>query len=271
MQVIISGAALQSAFMCAPKDDIRYYLNNVYVEWNDRTTRVVSTDGHIMYLSDEVPTVAANDGSGSLLIPQSVLAQLKPKANGTLPHYMLTAEPLNVEGTCTIYTCSLRGIADAVEVKFTSGEGVFPDYTRVVPRFTAIDLIKTDGDRHSDTYTYQCMDIIGKPTIVVDACLHDRFIETMGNNSRQTCADFNFDYLTLAQKVQKVHNGSKAKSPQLFQNGLGAALVRFTDNAYMVIMPMRQDDRKPPLLDNFRSRIEVKEEEKPNLSVVGAN
>ena len=261
MQVIIKADSLVAAHLVAPKADIRYYLNGVLVEWNETLTRLVSTDGHVMYLNDEKPTVDENKGSGSLIIPRAALDQLKPKHNGTLPWYVLTVEPLRVENERTIYSCKLRHIADTLEVSFVSGEGVYPDYTRVVPSFAPFDMLRVSGDDSTDTWTFQCDTLYNKPTITLDCTLRDRFMETM--NTRETLAHFDFDYLALAMKVQKVHNGNKAKSPRLYQNGRKGGLIKFTANAYMVIMPMRADDGHPPLLDNFRTHVAVVEEKSP--------
>ena len=259
MQVIISGAALQSALLVAPKADIRYYLNGVYVEWTPETTRIVSTDGHVLYITDEKPTGDANIGTGCLLIPRDALEAVKPKANGSFPHYVLTVDPSEVHSdTCTRYECKLRHIADRTTTEFLSGEGKYPDYTRVIPSFAPIDFLRISGDESTDTWTFQCDTLYSKPTITLDCTLRDRFMETM--NTRETLAHFDFDYLTLAMKVHKVHNGNKAKSPRLYQNGYKGGLIKFTDNAYLVIMPMRQDTDNPPLLDNFRTRIDVVEE-----------
>lgn len=259
MQVIISGAALQSAYMCAAKDDIRYYLNSVYVEWNPTTTRIVSTTGHYLYIQDESPKVDENTGTGSLLIPREVLDRIKPHAKGTVPHYVLTAElDTTTNWPKPRYTCKLRHIAETTETTFLSGEGVFPNYTRVIPSFAAFDLLEDKQTEDFDN-VYFAPDIAGKPTIKCDPLLAERMVKRF--ECREEVASYNFDYLTLAMKVQKVHHGAKTISPRLYQNGRQGGLIKFTDNAFLVIMPMRNDEGNPPVLDVFRSRIEVKEEE----------
>jgi DNA polymerase III sliding clamp (beta) subunit (PCNA family) len=48
----LSLSQLRAALLIAAKQDVRYYLNGVYVECDSIRTRVVATNGHMMYVED---------------------------------------------------------------------------------------------------------------------------------------------------------------------------------------------------------------------------
>ena len=115
-QFTINQNALDALLLIAGKKDIRHYLNGVYVEFNENTTRIVGCDGHklgIFQVASE-----NNSGAGSIIIPRNTIENL-PKKAGKLIFS-------NVEGN------RWRIDAENCAVFFTPEDAKYPDFRRVV-------------------------------------------------------------------------------------------------------------------------------------------
>lgn len=237
MNVFVSGQQLECALLSCASNDIRYYLNGAYVEFSRDSTRVVTTNGHHMFIMDQKP-YEANEWSGSFIIPREVLEQLKPKTNRkgqrhSEAHYCITIEERITEGgTRLLPKLTIREVADKLELTFTEVEGKFPDYTRIIPRTDLYDQIAPS-------------------------------------------ADFNIEYLMLALKLYRVLNSAKAVTVPLRNvvNEIGA--VRLSGDAWFFIMPIRKDSvgnfGSMDEVNKFRARIEVFEQKPLTTNEVEAN
>jgi len=115
-QFTINQNALDALLLIAGKKDIRHYLNGVYVEFDEKTTRIVGCDGHklgIFQVASE-----NNTGAGSIIIPRSTIENL-PKKAGSLIFS-------NVENN------RWRIDAQNCAVFFTPEDAKYPDFRRVV-------------------------------------------------------------------------------------------------------------------------------------------
>jgi len=110
-------ALLKAAALFASKDQYRYYLAGVYVHQQDGQTRVVATDGKVLFAAQ---CVDAADVTGSGIIPLTLINQIKA--------------PRGVED-CTITIVNDRVTIDYAGQSIQSAtiEGVFPAYGRVLP------------------------------------------------------------------------------------------------------------------------------------------
>jgi len=135
MQFTIKQSQLKAMLNLAAKQDIRFYLCGVFVEFNQTTTRLVATCGHKLGVLNHPSE--DNQGAGSLIIPREVIENL-PKAGKTDAILIFTKEEktgywkLDNYGTQTI---------------FAEIDGKFPDYRRVC-QFT------TDGTVANFNYEY---------------------------------------------------------------------------------------------------------------------
>jgi len=135
MQFSIKQSQLKAMLNLAAKQDIRYYLNGVFVEFNQQTTRLVATCGHKLGVFNH--RSENNQGSGSLIIPRDVIENL-PKAGKTDAILIFTKEEkagywkLDNYGKQTI---------------FSQIDGRFPDYRRVCD-------FKTSGEAANFNYEY---------------------------------------------------------------------------------------------------------------------
>jgi DNA polymerase-3 subunit beta len=137
MQFTIKQSQLKAMINLASKQDIRYYLNGVFVEFNQQTTRLVATDGHKLGVLNHPSE--DNQGAGSLIIPREVIENL-PKAGKFDPELTITKCPIN-HASWTIV------IPGGTQIVFQQIEGTFPDYRRVCN-------FKTSGEAASFNYEY---------------------------------------------------------------------------------------------------------------------
>jgi len=126
----IQQSTLDAMLLIAAKNDIRYYLNGVYIEWNGAMTRAVGCDGHRLAVKQHA--VENNQCAGSIIIPRDVIERLpkRPK-NDAL-----------VQITCTGVEDSKKWaiVAGGVTINFTPYDDKYPDWRRVTHG------IKTSGE-----------------------------------------------------------------------------------------------------------------------------
>jgi DNA polymerase-3 subunit beta len=119
-QFTVSINALKGLDLLAGKQDIRYYLNGVNIEFSESCTRLVATNGHILGIENLTQNLI-NTGAGSLIIPSDIIKALKPVSKN--------ADIVQIKQTdAGHWEIDNYG----VKITFTALEGKFPDYARVV-------------------------------------------------------------------------------------------------------------------------------------------
>jgi DNA polymerase-3 subunit beta len=134
MNITIRTAIFAAVSQFRGIDDIRYYLNGVYLETGAHGARLVGCDGHqlaVAKLEGEYP-------ASSIILPGSLVATIKSKAKG--------AQQVTLEFNEGHQQFKKKGNAEGVfvprDITLMSGEitttakeldGKFPDYRRVVP------------------------------------------------------------------------------------------------------------------------------------------
>ena len=127
----INQSALVAMANLAPDHDIRYYLMGVYVEFNNGTTRLVSTDGHCLGVYEIAAlsvTDLPNDGLGNLIIPLDLIAGLPKPTSKHDP--VLTFTKVGEESSLK-WQVVIDGV-DSLARPFYAVDGKFPDWRRVV-------------------------------------------------------------------------------------------------------------------------------------------
>lgn len=137
MQFSIKQSQLKAMLNLAAKQDIRFYLCGVFVEFNQQTTRLVATCGHKMGLLNHPSQ--DNQGASALIIPREVIENL-PKTGKFDPELTIT----KFDGNATGWTIVIPG---GTQIVFQQIEGSFPDYRRVCN-------FKTSGEAASFNYEY---------------------------------------------------------------------------------------------------------------------
>ena len=137
MQFSIKQSQLKAMLNLAAKQDIRYYLCGVFVEFNQTTTRLVATCGHKLGVLNH--SSEDNQGASALIIPREVIENL-PKTGKFDLELTITKCPIN-HASWTIV------IPGGTQIVFQQIEGSFPDYRRVCN-------FKTSGEAASFNYEY---------------------------------------------------------------------------------------------------------------------
>jgi hypothetical protein len=118
---------LHALALLAPTDDIRQYLNGVYIEADASGVRAAVTDGiQLGMMTGMEPAGMAPELAGapiSVILPMATIAKMKP-----IKHMAAVATVLLGETGWH----SIRMI-DGTMIPFTHPEGKFPDIRRVVP------------------------------------------------------------------------------------------------------------------------------------------
>jgi DNA polymerase-3 subunit beta len=137
-QVLFKNVIERTAF-CMAQQDVRYYLNGLYVEIDGKRLRAVATDGHRMAITECVIDAAVK--------PLQVIVPRK----GILEISRLLAS----ESTPIHLEIGLNHVrVGTAEVTLTSKliDGKFPDYTKVVPSSQS-KLIRLDKQILKDALT----------------------------------------------------------------------------------------------------------------------
>lgn len=114
----------------AAKQDIRYYLNGVYVEKHANTARLVTTDGHRLCVASVTPA-EGDTGHGSAIIPREFFDAVKRGKHG----FALVLEVQESGGATGAHDGNpfvLRDF-DARDSMGKTIEGRFPDWSKVTP------------------------------------------------------------------------------------------------------------------------------------------
>jgi DNA polymerase-3 subunit beta len=125
MKITATASALKALQIISPSNDIRYYLNGIYVEARANETRLVATDGHrlgVVRIRTECNNDVPDGQAVTLIVPNSVIERLR----------VSRTSPDEVE---IGWTDDGRAYVshDDVRITFTPLEGKFPDYRAVIP------------------------------------------------------------------------------------------------------------------------------------------
>ncbi|WP_179215185.1 DNA polymerase III subunit beta family protein [Achromobacter xylosoxidans] len=120
--------ALKAACRIMAKNDIRYYLNGVYVEASPTETILAATDGHrLLVLRKEAPNDVPQ--AVTLIIPGEVAQRIVDGSLKAVRHISLTQVD---EGKWLVPLLKWD-----IEVAFRSVEGIFPNWRAIVPKATS--------------------------------------------------------------------------------------------------------------------------------------
>lgn len=124
----------RAALHTAGDRDIRYYLNGVCVQASATETRVIGTDGACLSVF-RMDATGSNDVEGlvSITVPREVVSNIK-KGSGKLTLKRFAGD-------------AKWCLTDDIRAQFFDPvEGMFPDYTRVMPRETSGESAQYDAE-----------------------------------------------------------------------------------------------------------------------------
>jgi len=120
----IAGNKIQAALIFAAKDDIRYYLNGVLIEWEPGGFYMVASNGHIMLVQwqpdEKIET------NGEVILPREMLAAISRKDTVVID----AEEILPEKAAWGARRIVQHGAGHTVEYK--SVEGKFPRWRNIL-------------------------------------------------------------------------------------------------------------------------------------------
>jgi hypothetical protein len=119
---------LKAVSLAMAKQDIRYYLKGVFVEFNGVETRVTATDGHRLHI------IRALNENGTMQAPVSFIVP-----TDMVKHCLKAKAPRKVEALVSFsFSPDSQEIEaflpDNTTLKTKALEGQYPDYRRIVQR-----------------------------------------------------------------------------------------------------------------------------------------
>jgi DNA polymerase-3 subunit beta len=131
-QIHIAAKALKAAVVLAAKQDVRYYLNGVFVQAWVNETRLVATDGRLMGVIRDERDNSVPHGTAPIqfIVPRDVIEGLKlgKKDMDTLVIQIDVPEDMNAEFVLH---------AGPLATRFRRVDSTFPHYARVIPTKTS--------------------------------------------------------------------------------------------------------------------------------------
>lgn len=119
-QTILSGIIHRTSFAMA-QQDVRYFLNGLYLELHEGKLRAVATDGHRLALSDS-PEPVASEANWSVIVPRKAVNELERLLSQT-------------EDRVEFYLGETHARFSVGQFEMTTKlvDGRFPEYERVIP------------------------------------------------------------------------------------------------------------------------------------------
>jgi len=130
---------LKAALLSAPKQDVRYYLTGIYLDWERGL--IVSTDGHRLF-AGKLPDDATRDAKGVILSREMIERVLKGLTARTITYTEVQVSIVEESHACPVASLTVNGAT------FTEKpiDGTFPDYPRIIPAKASGELAVYNPD-----------------------------------------------------------------------------------------------------------------------------
>ncbi len=228
---------IQRTQFAMAQQDVRFYLNGLYFEFQGNIMRAVATDGHRLATCDVSLEQAVGDGS-HIIVPRKGVTELQRLLNAGSSDLKLKFNDNAIQ-------------IELGNVRLTSKliEGRFPDYERVIP--TTSDKWVT-GDREELRAALQRAVILSNEKFRgVRLLLEDRSLKLQTHNPEHEEAEEELEVeyvgekLSIGFNVTYLLDALSAIHTEQFSLGLtspdhsGLLLEPGNDDCKYVIMPMR--------------------------------
>jgi len=140
--VNIPARAFAAAIKCASKQDVRYYLNGVYLDFPKG--RIVATNGHIMFIG-QIESAALSPVIVSRETVELALKSMTKRARDDNDvEVIIDGAAIEIVTSGTVNQSGVR--VGATSFKATAIDGRFPDYEQVVVREVSGTTAQFDAD-----------------------------------------------------------------------------------------------------------------------------
>lgn len=148
----IARNVLKAASLAMAVKDVRFYLVGMLIECNGRTARLVATDGDRMHIADAHQATPCAPLAAPVIVPRALIEwALKNSKPGQ--SIELTATPQPPVGSAPVPPL-ITVTAGGASMSGPAIDGVFPDYSRVIPRTPPSGKVAQFNPRYVlDAYT----------------------------------------------------------------------------------------------------------------------
>lgn len=231
------GDLIQRTQFAMAQQDVRFYLNGLYMEITEQLIRTVATDGHRLAMAD-LPVESQGIENTNIIVPRKGVTELQR---------LLSAGSSDLQISFTENAIQVQ----LGNIRLTSKliEGRFPDYERVVP--TQSDKWVT-GDRDELKAALLRAAILSNEKFRgVRLLLEDRALKLQTHNPEHEEAEEELEVeyvgekLSIGFNVNYLLDALSALTTEQFSLGLSSAdhsgllLEPGNENCKYVIMPMR--------------------------------
>jgi DNA polymerase-3 subunit beta len=233
---VLKKLLAQSTF-CMAVQDVRYFLNGLLFEIDDKKIRCVAADGHRLALS-EIEFDNENNVKKQLLIPRKGVLELQKLINNK-----------DIDIVINMGKNHINFICDSTSLTSKLIDGNFPDYQTVIPlnmeKFltTNKNLLKSALQRTAILSNEQYKG--------VKLHIHNSTLKIIGHNPEQEQAEETLDIESDIENIQTGFNvnyildainaieGDKIMFN--FKDALSSCLIKHPDNnsCRLVVMPIR--------------------------------
>jgi len=126
MENTINIEVTKALLPLAAENDLRRYLNGVYIDFQLDKTVYVATNGHVLGMYTEA---VQNKHAFNVIVPRDVVKQLKPKTGIAKWGKLIYDREAN--------TGRILNPANNQDLGFTPLAGTYPDYQRTIPEKTS--------------------------------------------------------------------------------------------------------------------------------------
>jgi len=150
----INIRALKAVALMASKEQTRYYLNGVYIEFHTGHLIMIATDGHCLAAVRQTLDARLAAPPAGVIIPLDLIARIKPHKIESLAHAELSVTGARV----TIDYLGDTFAANAID-------GVFPAWRRVTP--ASVSGVAAQFDPAFPARFAAAARLLGTPTITI--------------------------------------------------------------------------------------------------------
>lgn len=132
-EYLIDPAYIKAALVCASTEETRYYLKGVCFQKRDNIMRMISTDGHRLFVAVQTLDPEINDIGPDFdaILP---LADLKKALTGVTQKIQIISCGFNLNDAADrVFVASVNNVS------MTCVDGTYPDVTRLLPNDRAAE------------------------------------------------------------------------------------------------------------------------------------
>lgn len=151
--ITLNFNCIHSASFAMPKNDDRYYLNGIYLEFKDSKLNYIGTTGHTLIKVTQPEVMSDSYPMKSFIMPHTIVNAIIKQIKA-LKRNFKCLELTEEDGTYSLAICSHTELDNVMNFKAIDGK--FPDYERCFSPVKAKDTL------HEVCFNPELMLAVGK-------------------------------------------------------------------------------------------------------------